>query len=155
MPYILEKVGDWDKMNAYFSNLSSRYLQEAFEDKLREDGNLLVEKIKGHITSQDLGWSPLAESTIRKKGGSMIYVETGSLLASIQAKEVFGGGDLTIQVGAEGGHPSGESASQILEWLEYGTHKMPPRPLIRPTFEEMQDTLKSGWSELLMSLLKV
>lgn len=155
MPYILEKVGDWEKMNSFFNKLSSDYLQDAFKDKLREDGDLLVEKIKGHIISQDLGWTPLAESTERKKGGSMIYVESGSLLNSIQAKEVQGNGDLSIQVGAEGGHPSGEDASQILEWLEYGTHKIPPRPLIRPTYEEMQSTLKSGWNELLASLLKV
>lgn len=155
MPYIIEKVGDWDKMLSYFNNLSADYLQKAFENKLREDGNLLVETIKGHIASQDLGWTPLAESTQRKKGGSMIYVESGSLMGSIKAKEVSGGGNLTIQVGAEGGHPSGESASQILEWLEYGTHRIPPRPLIRPTYDEMQSELKAGWTDLLQSLLRV
>ena len=154
MPYILEKVGDWDKMNAYFNKLSEDYLQKAFEDRLRQDGELLVDAIKGHITSQDLGWTPLAESTQRKKGGSMIYVESGSLLGSIQAKEVSGG-DMAIQVGAFGGHPSGESASQILEWLEYGTNRIPPRPLIRPTFDEKQAEIKRGWRELILELMKV
>ena len=67
MPYIIEKVGDWDKMNAYFSKLSDGHLQKAFEDRIRQDGELLVDAIKGHISSQDLGWTPLAESTQRKK----------------------------------------------------------------------------------------
>ena len=152
MPYILEKVGDWDKLNAFFDKLSGDVVKKAFQDKLREDGDLTVNTIKNHITSQDLGWTPLAESTVRKKGSSMIYVDTGQLLESIQAKEVQGG-DLSIQIGAEGNHPSGVSSAQILEWLEYGTDKIPPRPLIRPTFDEMQDKLKSGWKGFFEDLL--
>lgn len=154
MPYIIEKVGDWDKMNAYFNDLSSDKLKKAFKDKLKEDGDLVVETIKNHITSQDLGWTPLAESTVSKKGNSTIYVDTGQLLSSIQAKEVQGG-DLSIQIGAEGNHSSGVSSAQILEWLEYGTDKIPPRPLIRPTYDEMQDKLKRGWNNLFIELLRV
>jgi len=155
MPYILEKVGDWDKALSYFDELSSDKVQRAFEEKIREDGDMLVNTIKNHISAQDLGWTPLAESTVNKKAGSMIYVETGALVDSIQAKEVSNNGDFAIQVGAEGTHPSGESSAQILEYLEYGTNKIPPRPLIRPTVTEKEKEIKSGWVDLFNELLKV
>ena len=39
-------------------------------------------------------------------------------------------------------------------WLEYGTDKIPPRPLVRPTIEEVEDIIKSHWKELFQELVK-
>ena len=39
-------------------------------------------------------------------------------------------------------------------WLEYGTDKIPPRPLVQPTIEEVQDLLKEHWEDLMKELIK-
>ena len=42
----------------------------------------------------------------------------------------------------------------LMIWLEYGTDKMTPRPLIQPTFEEVQDIIKDNWEECFKKLCK-
>ena len=44
--------------------------------------------------------------------------------------------------------------SDLMIWLEYGTDKIPPRPLIRPTWEEIEPILKEHWKDLLDGLVK-
>ena len=153
MPFTVKKVGDWDKVEALFNFLTDGSFKEAIKDKLREDGDLIVDSIKNHITAQDLGWTPLAESTLKKKQGTMIYVETGQLLNSITQRD-SNTGDMSIEIGAEGEHSSGISNDMLLTYLEYGTNKIPPRPLIRPTFEEYQNKSKNDWISFLKDLLR-
>ena len=50
--------------------------------------------------------------------------------------------------------PSGEKFSDLMIWLEYGTDKIPPRPLVRPTWEEIEPIIKEHWKDLLDGLVK-
>ena len=144
--------GDWERLQRCLFGLANN-LNPDFIAQFDEDGEFVVEKMKGHIAAQDLGWAPLSPNTIRLKGHSTIYVETGTIYGSIEAKKISSGaGGCTIIVGvpAGAGHPSGYSMGTIMGWLEYGTSKQPPRPLIRPVYDEVQSILQEHWKSLFL-----
>ena len=64
-------------------------LKPAFEAKFYEDGQMVLEKMKGHIYSQDLGWTPLADHTVELKGGdTTIMIETGQLANGLEVRRI-------------------------------------------------------------------
>lgn len=150
--------GDWNKAGLYFQNLSVK-LHPAFEAQMQEDGEFVLNTMKDHIINQDLNWTPLSESTVELKGGdTTIYVETGYLLDALSVRRVKSSvTGSTFFIGAspwKRHKPSGAKLSDIMIWLEYGTDKIPPRPLIQPTIEEVSDILKEHWEELFSDLLE-
>lgn len=153
----LKMTGDWNKAGIFMKTLAVR-LRPAFELQLYKDGEFVLEKIKGHIESQDLNWTPLAERTIELKGGDdTIYIETGQLFNGLTVRRIKSTvKGSTIYVGASPWkkHEGGMSMSDLMIWLEYGTDKIPPRPVIQPTYEEVKDILKSNWEDLLKELCK-
>ena len=153
----LEMTGDWNRAGLYMRNLAVK-LKPAFEAQLWEDGQMVLEKMRGHIDSQDLSWTPLAERTIEFKGGDdTIYVETGALKNGLTVRRIKSSArGSTIFIGASPWkrHEGGMKMSDLMIWLEYGTDKIPPRPLVRPTIEEVEDIIKSHWKELFQELVK-
>lgn len=153
----LNLTGDWNKAGVYMKSLAVK-LKPAFEAQLWEDGQLVLEKMRGHIDSQDLSWTPLSERTIELKGGDdTIYVETGQLRNGLTVRRIKSSAKgSTIFVGASPWkrHNGGMKMSDLLIWLEYGTDKIPPRPLVQPTIEEVEDILKDNWEQLMKELLK-
>jgi len=150
--------GDWNKAGLYLQNLAVK-LFPAFLAQIDEDGEFVLEKMRGHIDNQDLGWTPLAQRTIELKGGDdTILVETGTLRNGLSVRRIKSSAKgSTIFIGAspwKGHSPSGRKLSELMIWLEYGTNKMPPRPLIQPTIEEVEDILKSNWEGLMKELVK-
>lgn len=155
MAMSLTVSGDWDRLNRTLQNLSQ--MGAMFKGQITEDGDFVLEKLKGHIASQDLGWTPLSPHTVALKGGdTTIYVETGALMGGMQAKRIsWGGADVAVLIGIEpgAGHPSGYSMADIMGWMEYGTSKQPPRPLIRPTYEEVKGILMDNWKQLFVDFI--
>ena len=153
----LEMTGDWNRAGLYMRNLAVK-LKPAFEAQLWEDGQMVLEKMRGHIDSQDLSWTPLAERTVELKGGDdTIYVETGALKNGLTVRRIKSSArGSTIFIGASPWkrHEGGMKMSDLMIWLEYGTDKIPPRPLVRPTIEEVEDIIKSHWKELFQELVK-
>ena len=153
----LEMTGDWNRAGLYMRNLAVK-LKPAFEAQLWEDGQMVLEKMRGHIDSQDLSWTPLSERTIELKGGDdTIYVETGALKNGLTVRRIKSSArGSTIFIGASPWkrHEGGMKMSDLMIWLEYGTDKIPPRPLVRPTIEEVEDIIKSHWKELFQELVK-
>ena len=153
----LKLTGDWNKAGLWMQNLAVT-LRPAFEAQFWEDGNFVLEKMQGHIDNQDLSWTPLAERTIELKGGdTTIYVQTGQLRNGLTVRRIKSSvSGTTIFVGASPWkrHEGGMSMSDLMIWLEYGTDKIPPRPLVQPTIEEVRDILKSNWVELMKELMK-
>lgn len=149
--------GDWNRAGLYLKNLAVK-LQPAFEAQLWEDGQFVLEKMRGHIDSQDLSWTPLSQRTIELKGGdSTIYVETGALrngLTVRRIKSTAKGSTIFIGASPWKRHEGGMKMSDLMIWLEYGTDKIPPRPLVQPTIEEVEDILKEHWKELMKELVK-
>lgn len=152
----LKMTGDWNKAGLYLQNLAVK-LYPAFSAKLYEDGQFVLEKMRGHIDNQDLNWIPLSERTVALKGGSTtIYIETGKLRSGLTVRRIKSKANgSTIFIGASPWKKhDGIKMSDLMIWLEYGTDKIPPRPLIRPTIEEVQDILKEHWKDLMKELLK-
>lgn len=156
MSFTLEMTGDWNRAGLYLRNLAVK-LRPAFEGKLYEDGQLVLEKMRGHIDNQDLNWTPLSKRTIALKGGSeVIYIETGKLrdgLTVRRIKSTVKGS--TLFIGASPWKRHGDiKMSDLMIWLEYGTDKIPPRPLVQPTIDEVKELLKNHWVELMKELLR-
>lgn len=152
----ISKFGDWTKAGVVLQGLSTN-LCPAFKAQLQEDGELILKTVINHIERQDLSWTPLADRTIELKGGdSTIYVETGFLKENLEVRRVKAPQNgVTFFIGASAWKttPDGVKFSDLMIWLEYGTDKIPPRPLIRPSWEEVEPTIKANWRELLQNLV--
>lgn len=153
----LEMTGDWNRAGLWLRNLAVK-LRPAFEAQLWEDGQFVLKTMQGHVDSQDLNWTPLAERTVELKGGdTTIYVQTGELRNGLTVRRIKSGvKGSTLFIGASPWkrHSSGMKMSELMIWLEYGTDKIPPRPLVQPTIEEVESILKDNWRDLMQELVK-
>ena len=153
----LKLTGDWNRAGVHLRTLAVK-LKPAFEAQLMEDGEFVLQKMRDHIDNQDLNWTPLSERTVELKGGdTTIYVETGALRDGLVVRRIKSSTKgSTIFIGASPWkrHEGGMKMSDLMIWLEYGTDKIPPRPLVQPTIEEVEDILKEHWEELMKELIK-
>ena len=154
----LSKFGDWAKAGIMLQALSSGSIIPAFSAQLREDGDLILKRLVGHIERQDLNWVPLSDSTIAMKDGDdTIYVETGFLKDNLKVRKVKAPKNgVTYFIGADAWtthKPSGLKFSDLMIYLEYGTSKIPPRPLIRPTLDEVEQEIKKHWESCLKDII--
>lgn len=154
----LKKTGDWKRAGVVLKGLSVN-LCPSFKAQMDEDGKLILDTLVGHIAKQDLPWVPLSPTTVRiKRGKDTVYVDTGYLKNNLSVRRIKSAKDsYTIFIGAspwKRHKPSGRKFSDILIWLEYGTSKIPPRPLIRPTWRELEPIIRSHWSEVVKSLVR-
>lgn len=153
----LQMTGDWNRAGIHLRNIHVR-LQPMFEAQFYEDGQFVLEKMKSHIYSQDLNWTPLAQRTVELKGGdTTIMIETGHLVEGLvcrRIKSTIKGSTIFVGASPWKRHSSGVKMSDLMIWLEYGTDKMPPRPLVRPTYEEVESLLKDNWKELFKDIVE-
>lgn len=143
----IQKTGQWDEANKALSTLASD-LSPTLKAVVSDSGELVLDKLRGHIYSGDLGWTPLSPDTIRiKHGNSTILVETGTLANSFTVQKFDLGTGINVFVGIPQGtsHPSGISADTLMLWIEQGTSRMPARPLIAPTLDEVAQELSNKW----------
>lgn len=148
--------GDWKKAGITLKRLSASLFPLA-KIKLKEDGDYILEVLQGHIDAQDLPWVQLSESTIKQKKDGTIYVETGELRDGFVVRQVKSsnkGSTLFIGASPWKRHSSGLKMSELMLFLEYGTSRIPPRPLIRPVKEEVESYLKDSFPDLLEQLIK-
>lgn len=153
----MSKFGDWTRAGIVLQGLCINLIP-AFKAQIESDGNLVLKTLLDHIDSQDLPWTPLSERTIELKGGDdTIYVETGYLRDNLQVRKIKSvSNGITLFIGASAWKrtPEGTKLSDLMIWLEYGTDKVPPRPLIRPTWDEVEPILKDNWRDLLQDLIE-
>lgn len=152
------KFGDWSKAGTILQALSVNTVPN-FIAQIEEDGELILKTMTTHIDSQDLGWTPLAESTVIAKGGdTTIYIETGTLRNSISVRKIRAPANgITLFIGAspwKSHSPSGRSLNEIMMWMEYGTDKQPPRPLVRPTWEEVKSIVIDNLASILPEIVR-
>lgn len=153
----LKMSGDWNRAGLHLQNLAVK-LKPAFEAQFMEDGEFVLKTMQGHIDSQDLSWTPLSKHTVELKGGdTTIYVETGALrngLCVRRIKSTVRGSTIFVGASPWKRHEGGMKLSDLLIWLEYGTDKIPPRPLVQPTIKEVEKILKDHWKDLFEDLVK-
>ena len=95
------------------------------------------------------GMKALKPNTIKKKGSSKPLIETGTLLDSISI-EIKG---LSFKVGPTGNNPSGLSNEEQALYHEFGTQRIPPRPFMRPSYEEVEPKLKDEICEVVSNII--
>lgn len=159
--------GDWEKAKRIFSKAKDR-ARKGYgprEQALLKLGNAIKQRVREHILAQDLGWVPLSNATIARKGGGVIYFDTGTYIRNIKVtlrKGKHGVGSTTLMVGPYGTHkPSGLPMRTLAAILEYGTSaksggrrvKIPARPLWRPMVKEVQSM--SEFDRLVDTLLSL
>lgn len=152
----MSKYGDWTKAGIVLKSLQGK-LKPFCEARLNENGELILKTLQGHLDKQDLDWTPLSENTIRLKGGdTTVLVESGFLRDNIEVRKVKApSGEYTLFIGASAWkkHSSGVKFSDLMIWMEYGTINIPARPLIRPTWDEVEDLIKNNWKDLLSDFI--
>lgn len=152
----IKRFGDWIKAGVVLKTINVQ-LKPAFEAQLKEDGELMLKSLLSHIDTQDLPWTPLSQRTIElKNGDDTIYVETGYLRNNLSVRKIRSSSNsLTFFVGASPWKRTKEGVklSDLMIWLEYGTDRIPARPLIRPTWMEVEPIIKDHWREFLEDLI--
>jgi hypothetical protein len=136
-------TGDWNGFGVKLKSLLN--FGDFTDDKVAKDAEQLLNIIQGHIANQDLPWKPLSESTLRQKDNKLIYIESGELVSELAVKKIEKN---KYFVGAPQGithSQSGLDVSKLMEYLEYGTDRIPPRPLIKPSYEEFQSKFILNW----------
>lgn len=153
----LKMTGDWNRAGLYLQNLAVK-LKPAFGGQLYSDGELVLDTMRSHIDNQDLSWTPLSDRTVELKGGdTTIYVQTGQLKDGLVVRRIKSSTKgSTIFVGASPWkrHDGGMKMSDLMIWLEYGTDKIPPRPLVQPTIDEVKKVITDNWKDLMRDLVK-
>lgn len=137
--------GDWDRLGMTFNRLSLGGLTEHIRKEYQAKADEVVKIIQNHIRKQDLGWTPLALSTIERKGHDNAYIETGQLYNSFKTelREESMGFSVWIGVNPEAYGDTGYTLVDILAFNEFGgmlegkAHP-PSRPLLRPTYMEVE-----------------
>jgi len=142
--YSVLKTGDWEKAGILINRLSTK-LNSYIKKRMKEKANMVLDQIRGHLENQDLDWIPLAERTVAMKENDLTLVETGFLKEHLSVIEQPDG-QLFVGASPDVVHPSGLALSDLMIYQEYGTLTIPPRPLIRPTYEEVKSKIGSEFA---------
>jgi hypothetical protein len=97
-------------------------------------GGLLESALVDKIQSGSIGGPPLSESWAEHKGHSNPWYYTGRLEGAI--KYEVKDGVVNIGIIDAGSYRDGENVATVAMKLEFGSDKIPARPLFRPVAEE-------------------
>jgi hypothetical protein len=140
----ITRIGDWTRIGGIVNSLRSEAIKSR-EIALKRMG-LTAEKIaKGHISAQDLKWSPLSikykAQKVRQGMSENILVATSSYFQQITSWTSDG----TVYVGVKkmARNKEGQELANIAAVHEYGSTvaNIPPRPLWKPTLGETKDAI--------------
>ena len=135
----IEFDANWFKLNKWIEAAADGRFFQFFVKFANEFGNEIRENLRKHILAQDMGWAPLKERTVRRKGHEHAYIETGFYLQHIAVKvEASANYEISLTVRPTGTHPTnGKSLQDVAEILERGSSTIPARPLWRAVKNEM------------------
>lgn len=140
-------TGDWDKIQKFCNNFG-KDLEKEGKKYISEQSKMVQQTVQDKIKSGE-GMKALKPSTIAKKGSNRPLIETGTLLDSISV-EING---LSFTVKPTGDNPSGLTNEQQAIYHEFGTERIPPRPFMRPSYEEVEPKLKEEISEVVSNII--
>jgi hypothetical protein len=147
-------TGPWDKVKLWLRRAATGSVGKQANEQLQAVGEETVKRVKKHIQSQDLGWPPLSRETIRKKGHPKIYVDSGAFVSNIKMQVKEGRFKTTIFVGpTQQSTRTGLTFQQLAAYMEYGTSRMPARPVWRPSYDEVKADNKP-WEALLDTVVE-
>lgn len=134
--------GDWSKVKVFTKRFPKSLHQQMEESETREASDIQKE-IRDGILGQKFGHTPLKPETIERKGSSETLVDTGALANSFEVVPM-GEGKAIVPVGQS---DSGLSMSELMTIHEYGTQKIPARPVVRPTYDKVTEEVQKDVSK--------
>lgn len=130
-------IGDWSGVEMFFDNLGIE-VKKKTEQAQWEICKKLRDAVIRHILAQDLGWQKLSKRTRNAKGSDLIYIDTQTYLNNIKAWKVKGQAFVGVKRGIIYKRKSGNvNLERVAIWMEYGTSRMPARPVWGPSIEEL------------------
>ena len=144
---MIKKIGDWASVTAVVGNLAKE--MEAARQVSLKRWALKAEAIsKTHMSKQDLGWQPLAASTIaakaRKGDSSLILIATSDYFLAITSWVTDGVAYAGVRKQIR--NSKGQVLADIARVHEFGRldGSIKARPLWQPTFKEVLAWYKSS-----------
>lgn len=139
-PFLVKKIGNWDGAMDFFKQMGMRVKTVTLQSQ-KEICKELRDRVIKHIVAQDLEWPSLSEITKKIKNQTnkdLILIDTELYMKSIKMWQV---GNTWI-VGVKKGivyrrKGSFMSVDRVAILLEFGTTRMPARPLWQPTMNEL------------------
>lgn len=133
------RIGDWSRASKIFNTLPL-IGEQAKLSSLRRWSLKAEALAKGHMSAQDLGWTPLAAKTViakmRRGESSLILIATSSYFQSITSW--VDGNTAVVGVRRSVRNKQGQLIDDIARTHEYGSksRNIPARPLWKPTLDE-------------------
>lgn len=121
-------------IDAFVNALNAGALEHLTEGRLREEAHRcaheIIEEIHTVIGTYSYGWTPLKPETVaRKANGDTPLLETGKLRASYTTRIFRIRHGFRIRLSS--------SMPKIAFAHEFGTSKIPPRPLMKPAVKKI------------------
>jgi phage gpG-like protein len=106
------------------------------------------------IKQGDSSWAPLSSEWAEIKGHGKPWYYTGRLENAISYD--LDGDGVRVGILTHESYSDGETVATVATQLEYGTSKIPARPLFRPVFEEqVKDIVKDAAKDIKKRIKKV
>lgn len=134
-----QAIGDWQGVYRFFDSMGIEVKKKALQAQW-DICKQLKRVVVGHILAQDLPWEKLAPATRRNKteNKDMIYIDSETYLNNIKVWKHNGQAFVGVKKGTTYKRKSGNvSLERVAIWMEFGTSKMPARPLWGPSIEEL------------------
>lgn len=144
--------GDWERLEKALVTID-KHLVPMAHAKMYLDGEIVLQKLRGHIEAQDLGWAP---KRIIKRTPDL-WVDTGELSSGMRTLRIaLNAHSYAVFIGFldSRSHYSGYTQAELAVLLEYGVDKAPARPLIRPTWDELRGDILSTWKSFIVDFVR-
>lgn len=134
------KFGDWLAVRRLLKDLKDNIPKRFNSDleRIAQEAKLsAIKKIEKQLPS----WQALSDATIEKKGHGHIYVDTGFYVENIETQIRYHRKRIVIEVSPADVIYDSEpfrNLRLVAAWMEYGTKRMPARPLWVHVGREMQ-----------------
>lgn len=160
----VERTGDWKKVKKMLQSSRFDKVSKALQQATHKAAVLLVKEIKKGVIAQAPGgkaFTPLAESTVDKKGSSKALIDTGFLVNSIT--QLLQGDQAFIGLLKTAVNDEGENMANIGAVMEYGAtikHPngavivIPARPFLGPVYEAFEEEIIDCYKDALGTFLK-
>lgn len=128
-----------------------RYLLTAFSRKIAE---IYVEKLVDAINSQRYKsrWEPLTPEYLeyKRKNGLSTNIWEATSLAKDSITYYRSGNSYVVGVNRRLKYPdSNVLVYKVIRWMEFGTSRMPARPLFLPVKRDIERNMRKYWEEFL------
>lgn len=133
--------------------LGKDYPEEYVEDFAKYLVKVIKSELKKAIDNQRYSykWAPLSVPYVRYKKTHNLSLKTWEATGLLHDSIIYRkrNGYYIVGIDPNKRYKNGAKVIDIAKCLEYGTSKMPPRPLFRPIFTYIRKNIRRYWKKFL------